>query len=115
MLTIYSQHSLVYTGEGSASHPIGLIPEEIGGGWVVQSVWVEAQGVPWVRNPSTVVKGMSVWATVVTVFNGPYSFVLNNSRVGLIYINLLNETEEVLVNCFTILLSFLEVLLEIST
>ena len=67
-------------GEGSASHPVGLIPEEIRGGRVVQSVWVEAQGVPWVGKPSTVVKGMSVWELVVTIYDGPYSYVLNNSR-----------------------------------
>jgi hypothetical protein len=50
----------------------------------VQPVWVEAQGVPWVGNPSTVVKGMSAWAPVVTVYDGLYSFVLNNSRAGFI-------------------------------
>ena len=73
-----------YIGEGSASHLVRLISEEIGGGWFVQPVWIEAQGVSWVGNPSTVVKGTSAWAPVVTVYDGLYSFVLNNSRAGFI-------------------------------
>jgi len=43
-----------------------------------------AQGVPWVGNPSTVVKGVSAWAPVLTVYYSLHSFVLNNSRADFI-------------------------------